>query len=99
VNIHLWRNTIIFAASLAFWLLLITIEVLFGYSGIVLQALYGILLFGLLIGLWLGNRPLFATIKNPFFRFCAGGVLAFSIWTLFLFCAINFGIVFKRAIA
>lgn len=81
-----------------FWLVLITIEVISGYSGIFLQILYGTSLFALLVAFWLANRSVVKSIKNEFLQFFASGIVAVTLLVFYVIIAVAIGSGYKRLI-
>jgi len=92
------KNAVLFGSTLIFWLVLITIEVLAGYSGIFLQIIYGTSLFALLVAFWLVNRPVVKNIKNEYVQFLFCGSIAVALMVLYVFIAVVVGGGYKRLI-
>lgn len=92
------KNMLLFFGTLGCWLLLITIEVLTGYSGFALQIIYGLSMFSLFIAFWLVNR---ATVKNfggEFAQFFASGAIAMVLMGLFVITVFVAGSNYKKLI-
>lgn len=93
------KNMLLFFGTLGFWLVLISIEVLTGYSGIVLQVVYGLSMFSLFIAFWLVNRTTVKSINNEFLQFLASGAIAIVLMGLFILTVLVAGVNFKKLIA
>jgi hypothetical protein len=89
------KNGLLFCGMLALWLVLITIEVVSGYSGIFLQVVYGFSMFALFVAFWLTNRTTVQNIQSQLMQFFASGAMAVTLMGLFLFVAIISGANFK----
>ena len=92
------KNMLIFFAMLAFWLVLVCIEVLTGYSGVFLQIIYGTTLFSLFVAFWLVNRATVRNIQNEFLQFFASGALALVLTGLFLVTMLVVGSALKNVL-
>lgn len=90
------KNMLLFFGTLAFWLVLITIEVATGYSGPVLQIMYALSLFSLFVAFWLVNRATVQHLKNEFAQFFASGAIALTLMGLFLVTILVVGSAYKR---
>ena len=98
MNVQVLKNVALFGGALILWLVLIAIEVLTGYSGVIIQAVYALSLFALFVSLWLVNRPVVAGLKNEVLQFASCGALALGITALFVFVAVVVGVNFKLLI-
>lgn len=92
------KNMLLLFGTLVFWLLLITIEVLTGYSGYFLQIIYGLSLFSLFVAFWLVNRSTVKHLKNEFIQFFASGAIAIVLEVLFLVVIFTVGVAYKKLI-
>ena len=95
MNAQFVKNVALFGGTLILWLVLIAIEVLTGYSGVIIQAAYALSLFTLFVSLWLVNRPVVAGLKNEVLQFASCGALALGITAIFVFVAVVVGVNFK----
>jgi len=96
VDLQTTKNLILFGSTLVFWLVLISIELATGYSGIFLQGIYGISLFALFVAFWLVNRTSVSVLENEFAQFFASGAIALTLTTLFLITALFLGSGFRK---
>ena len=92
------KNMLLFFGTLAFWLVLITVEVLTGYSGIFMQILYGLSMFSLFVSFWLVNRKTVKNIGNEFTQFFASGVIAILLAGFFFVTVLVVGVAYKKMI-
>lgn len=92
------KNMILFFGTLVFWLVLITIEMLTGYSGMFLQIIYGLSMFALFVAFWLVNRTTVKNIKNEFAQFFASGAIAMTLMGVFLVTVLVVGVGYKNMI-
>ena len=92
------KNMLLFFGTLGFWIVLITIEVLTGYSGAFLQIVYGLSMFSLFVAFWLVNRTTVKNIKNEFANFLASGGIALVLMGLFIVTVLVVGVHFKKMI-
>jgi hypothetical protein len=92
------KNMLLFFGTLAFWLVLITIEVLTGYSGIFLQIVYGLSMFSLFVAFWMVNRETVKNINNEFTQFFASGAIAMALMGLFIIMVFVAGSNYKKLI-
>ena len=92
------KNMLLFFGTLAFWLVLITVEVLTDYSGIFLQVIYGLSMFALFIAFWLVNRTTVRNINGEFAQFFASGAIAIALMGLFIITALVIGVAYKKII-
>lgn len=96
--IQTFKNMLLFFGTLGLWLVLITIEVLTGYSGFFLQIIYGLSMFALFVAFWLVNRATVKNLKNEFVQFFASGAIAVGLMGLFLVTVMVVGVKFKKLI-
>lgn len=92
------KNMILFFSTLVFWLVLITIEVLTGYSGILLQIIYGLSMFALFAAFWLVNRTTVNKLDNEFAQFFASGAIAMVLMGIFFVTVLVVGVAYKNLI-
>lgn len=92
------KNLLLFFGTLGFWLVLIAIEVLTGYSGVVLQVIYGLSMFSLFVAFWMVNRETVKNINNEFSQFLASGAIAMALMGLFVMSVAIVGSNFKKLI-
>ena len=92
------KNMLLFFGTLVFWLVLITVEVLTGYSGIFMQTLYGLSMFSLFVSFWLVNRTTVKNIGNEFVQFFASGAIAILLAGLFFVTVLVVGVAYKKMI-
>ncbi|WP_455376263.1 hypothetical protein [Kaarinaea lacus] len=92
------KNMLLFFGTLGFWLVLITIEVLTGYSGTFLQIVYGLSMFSLFVAFWLVNRATVKNIKNEFANFLASCGIAIALMSVFLVTVLVVGVSYKKMI-
>ena len=67
MSVQLKKNIVIFCWALVIRVVLISIEVFFNYTGIVLQAIYVVLILSLFVLIWCVNRPMVAELKSKLF--------------------------------
>ena len=89
---------LLFFGTLGFWLILITIEVLTGYSGAFLQIVYGLSMFSLFVAFWLVNRTTVSNMNNEFAQFFASGAIAVALMGLFIVTVAFVGSNYKKFI-
>jgi len=92
------KNMLLFFGTLGLWFVLITIEVLTGYSGFFLQIIYGLSMFALFVAFWLVNRTTVNKMKNEFAQFFASGAIAISLMILFVVTVLVVGVKFKKLV-
>ncbi len=92
------RNLHLFAYALAFWLLLITLDVTLGFDGIVAGLLYWITLVVLFLALWYTNLALVQPLRSEVLRFFAIMLLAMCLTVVFIFLGYLVGVNYKLLI-
>lgn len=95
MDIKIKRNITLFASILLLWIMLITIEVILKYSGVLLQVIYLASIVTLLIALWNVNHSVVAGIKNEIIQFISRGVIAVVLTGVFVFLAVIIGVNYK----
>ena len=92
------KNLLLFIGTLAFWLVLISIDVLTGYSGVLLQLIYGLSMFSLFVAFWLVNRTTVKNFGNEVTQFFASGAIAMGLMGLFIVTVFFVGSSFRKLI-
>ena len=95
MNSQIIKNVVLFGIALALWLILITIEVFTGYSGLFLQAVYALSLLAVFVTFWLVNRSIVVGIKSEALQMVSCGAIAVALTGLFLIMAVVVGVNFK----
>ena len=98
MSIQLKRNVVLFCAALVLRVILVSIEVYFNYTGIVLQAIYAISILSLFALIWFANRPLFAGLKSKVLQFVSCTAIALLLTGLYVFITAVEGTFFKLLI-
>jgi hypothetical protein len=92
------RNLLLFGYAMAFWLLLIILDVTLQFNGVVAGLLYWVSLIILFTALWYVNMPVVSSIQNEMLRFGGIVLLTTLITIIFMFLGIALSMQFKSLI-
>lgn len=94
----LTRNLLLFGYVLAFWLLLVILDVTLQFNCVIAGLLYWVSLVSLFMALWYVNLPAVRTIESDMLRFTGIVLLTTLITVIFIFFGIAISAQFKSLI-
>jgi len=92
------RNLLLFSYALAFWLVLITLDVSLGFNGAFAGFLFWVTLLMLFLALWYTNLPLVKPCRHELIRFIAIFSLALCLTVVFILLGFFVGLNYKLLI-
>ena len=95
MSIQVKKNILLFCAAMVLRVILVSIEVYFNYTGIVLQAIYIISILSLFVLIWITNRPVVAGLKSKVLQIVSCAAIALLLTGLYVFITAVEGTFFK----